>query len=545
MIPDRPAKPSLPPAAPAEDARTEPADRPIGLRRYARPATMFGRTRAVAARAASGGKQGALSGAMLFVISNMAYFAAAAIVPAHLLFAAEEHPLSVRLLTAIPAVLLVFEARGFLKDESREVPFVVLALFQYYAAFCFGVFFELKFFDLFGPVNFTAEARLYGGIAVALGAVSIWGGAHLGRHVGRDLQRWVVAAMPPAELPERWDSALLGYVGVTVMVTVLLIFVPSLIPGALTLPATYAFALEMALGLSLVAPSRKGGALIPQVILGVFLVTGVLRGTLESIFRGGIAYMTGRWVTARAVSFRIAVVVVALYALLQPVKASYRQQVWAPTARTGQSVGFADRLLAWESAFSDYFSGRYDESASEGGGRMERLSEFSAVMHAFDVIPGRVAFIDGEGLLPIFYAPIPRFLWANKPTTRDTVQRYAIIFGRQTEEGARSTAINLPLLVEGYWNFGWPGIVLVTAALGFWVGLSQKVFAGEHWALRATGIANITNLTVAGPVVYVYSSVFQTVVGRAAVCWAVYWLATMLSRRRYDFTAKMHRAARR
>lgn len=544
MIPDRPAKPSGPPAAPGEDARAEPADRPIGLRRYARPATMYGRTRAVAARAASGGKQGALSGAMLFVISNMAYFAAAAIVPAHLLFAAEEHPLSVRLLTAVPAVLLVFEARSFLQDESREVPFVVLALLQYYAVFCLGVFFELKFFDLFGPVNFSAEARLFGGIAVALGAISIWGGARLGRHLGRDLQRWALAAMPRAELPEQWDRALLSYAGVTVAVSVILIFAPNIFPGALTLPAIYAFSLEMAMAFALVAPTRTGGALIPQVLLGVFMSVGVLRGTLELVFRGGIAYLAGRWATARAVSLRVALVVIALYALLQPVKGAFREQVWAPAARTGHAASVGDRLGAWGSAFSDYFSDQHDERASEGSGAMERLSEFGAVMHAFDVIPGRVAIIDGEGLLPIFYAPIPRFLWANKPTTRDTVQRYAIIFGRQSEEGARSTAINLPLLVEGYWNFGWPGIVLVTAALGFWVGLSQKVFAGEHWALRATGIANITNLTVAGPVVYVYSSVFQTVVGRAAVCWAVYWFATMLSRRRYDFTAKMHRAAR-
>ena len=165
---------------------------------------------------------------------------------------------------------------------------------------------------------------------------------------------------------------------------------------------------------------------------------------------------------------------------------------------------------------------------------MERMSELGAVMHAFQVVPNRLDYIHGSGFLPALYGPIPRLLWADKPTTQETVQRYAIAFGRQTEVGARTTAINLPLLVEGYWNFGWPGVVFVCAALGLWLGLSQKIFAGEHWAMRATGIANLTNLAIAGPVVYLYSSVFQLFSSRIAVCWAIFWLAQLFSRREHE-----------
>jgi hypothetical protein len=477
-------------------------------------------------------ERGGFSAAILFVISNMSYFAVATIVAVHLLFAREEHSFAVRLLTATPGVLLVLEGRRFLKDEAGELPFVVLALLQYYAVFCFGVFFDLKFYDFHGLVSFSPDARLNGATAVAIGAACVWLAGRLGRHVGRDLQGWATKVMPPAEVPEQWDTALFLYSGACAVMMMATTLLPGIVPPSVEQPVLYALPIELALGFMLVVPPRRLGARMPQLLVAYLIAIGLLRGSLDAAFRGGIAYIAGRWAVARAISIRLAVAVVTLYVLLQPVKASYRQQVWVP-GRSGQSMGVSDRVGAWSNAFSVYFSDR-ESSVSDDAGAMQRLSELGAVMHAFQVLPGRVQFLDGKGLLPILYAPIPRFLWRDKPTTRDTVQRYGVVFGRQSEEGALSTAINLPLVVEGYWNLGWPGILLVTGALGFWVGLSQKVFAGKHWALRATGIANLTNLTVAGPIVFVYGTIFQVLVSRTAVCWGLFWLATMLSRRRYD-----------
>lgn len=489
------------------------------------------RTRAVNAQAV--GAEAGLSTAVLFVISNLSYFAAAAIIAAHLLFAVEEHAFPVRVLTAIPGVILVLEGRKFLKDEAGDLPFVVLALVQYYAVFCLGIFFELKFFDVSGLVWFTQDARLSGAAAVALGAVCIWAGARVGRHVGKDARPWATKVLPPTRVPAEWDSALFLFTAACIGLTLVQLLFPGIVPPALELPVSYALPIELAIGFMIVVPPRRLGDRAGQIAFGFLLALGMLKGNLELIFRAGIAYIAGRWAVARTISIRIAVAVVTLYVLLQPVKGTYRAQVWAPAARTGQTVGIIDRVSAWGTAFGAYFSDREAPTESDTGA-MARLSELGSVMHAFQVLPGRVEFLDGQGFVPILYAPIPRFIWPNKPTTRDTVQRYGIVFGRQTEEGARSTAVNLPLLVEGYWNFGWPGIALVTAALGFWVGLSQKVFTGDHWALRATGIANITGLTVAGPIVYVYGTVFQTLTGRTAVCWGIFWLATLLSKKRYD-----------
>jgi hypothetical protein len=224
--------------------------------------------------------------------------------------------------------------------------------------------------------------------------------------------------------------------------------------------------------------------------------------------------------------------IVAIYLVLQPIKHTFREQVWAPAARGGGTAGVSARVDAWENAFSVYFTDQpQSRTAAESGGAMERLSELGAVMHAFEMVPSRVDYLNGAGFFPIVYAPIPRLLWPDKPTTRDTVQRYGVTFGRQTEDGAISTALNLPLLVEGYWNFGWFGIVLVCVAVGLWLGFSQKLFAGDHWAMRAMGVANLTNITVSSSAVLIYAVIFQTMVGRIAVVWAIYWLAKALSGR--------------
>jgi hypothetical protein len=291
----------------------------------------------------------------------------------------------------------------------------------------------------------------------------------------------------------------------------------------------YAFPLELLMGFAVAAPPRRLGERAAFGVAGFTVFTGILRGQLDPLFRAGIALASGSWATMRRISLRFVVVVLVLFVIFQPVKGAFRDQVWTEQTRTGQAPGVGDRVTAWQNAFSN------DNHAQESeSGSMARLAELGAVMHAFDMLPGRVDFLDGAGFVSLLTAPIPRFLWKDKPTTRDTISRYAIVFQRQTEAASATTTINLPLLVEGYWNFGWPGIVLVCVALGFWYGVSQRMFASDHWAMRATGIANITFVTVAGAVINVYSSVFQMLTGRLFVCWAIFFVAKQLSRREHE-----------
>jgi hypothetical protein len=222
--------------------------------------------------------------------------------------------------------------------------------------------------------------------------------------------------------------------------------------------------------------------------------------------------------------------ILTVYLIFQPIKHDFRSAVWR--ARDTASISYSDRIDAWVTAFTDFWVRDTRQTEDEAkDSTIGRLSELDPVLHAIDVVPIRVQPLEGKGWLPILTSPIPRIIWRDKPTTSTLLeQRYAVVFRRQTEQGARGTAILLPLLVDGYWNFQWLGIPIACFMMGLWVGACQKIFSGPHWALRAMGVAHLARLVAQGPVAGVYSGLFQHVTGLILACWLVYGVAKALSK---------------
>jgi hypothetical protein len=200
-------------------------------------------------------------------------------------------------------------------------------------------------------------------------------------------------------------------------------------------------------------------------------------------------------------------------------------------------------VAAWGDALQGELSADSHGSGDDDSA-LVRLSELNPVMHAIEVVPTRVPYLYGESLIEVLYSPIPRLIWRDKPTMVDRAsQRYAVIFGIQTERGAQSTAIGMNLLVEAFWNFGWFGVGLWCFASGLIPGVSQTLFAGRHWALRAVGIAQIACLTISGTAVNTYSVLFQNIVARFIAVWGIFWVAQALSGRPATRRMASHRAA--
>jgi hypothetical protein len=472
-----------------------------------------------------------LSAAFAFAFQHLTLILIVGLILGHLLFAVEEHSLFFRLLTAIAPVLLVLETRDYLRDPAqKELPFLPMALLQYYLVFGVAIFWDLPFFDKNGPVNFSTYSRTAGGVAVGLGALCLWGGARAGFRLAPRLQPTVLRMLPPATVPKRWDDAFYIYGGLVAAFSVILVRFPAFIPAAMTLPVSVIFPLQLGLGFAIAVPPQKLGRRAADIFAWLGIAMGVLRGQLEPIFQMGMALVSGRWMTTKQISLRFAAVVFGLFVLIQPVKQSYRSQVWGHAARTGEELTVSERASVWETIFSDYLSDEPKPRSQEGDAAVARLSELGAVMHAFEVVPNRVDYLYGEGFAQLAYSFIPRIIWADKPTTREEItQRYAVIFGRQTEKGAETTAVGMCVIVEGFWNFGWPGIALVCFALGLVIGTTQRVCTRDHWALCAIGIAQISVLSVAGTVVAVYGGLFQLFVGRLIAVWGMYYLAQQLS----------------
>lgn len=73
----------------------------------------------------------------------------------------------------------------------------------------------------------------------------------------------------------------------------------------------------------------------------------------------------------------------------------------------------------------------------------------------------------GDTLATAAYVLIPRFIWPEKPYTTDLAKDfYERVVGRRGE-----TYLGLGIFGEGYWNLGWPGVVLLSLVSGlvFWI----------------------------------------------------------------------------
>jgi hypothetical protein len=469
--------------------------------------------------------------------------AAVVLVLAHLSFSRDQFSLTMRFLLAIPGLLFFWELHRYLREDvKRELPFNVLGLLYFYIPFSFPAFFNLDFFDIAGPVTFTEQARSSASIAIAVGSLCLFGGIRAGEVIGRGLRPGAIRLVPPATLPAAFPRAVLWYVGLNILVAMIYVSAPGLVPAVLATPLTVIVCFEIAMGLVLPRPELFNGKWSRYTAVGLMMIgwsAGLIRGVLEPVFRLGSPFFAGLWAFNRKVSFGLLVCGIGIYLLFQPVKSDFRTQVWGRA-----QTSYGERVEAWGFAFNNFFS-RDDTQDKVQDSAVGRVSELDPVMHAFDMLPGQVQSLNGSGWVQILTAPIPRLIWRDKPTTRENAeQRYAIVFHRQTEEGARSTAILLPLLVDGYWNFGWPGIVFACSMVGLWVGVCQKLWSAHHWAIEAMGVAQFSRLIVHGHLGAIYSGLYQYLTGLLIACWGVYWLAGLLSRTPVVSTQRLRQPVR-
>ena len=457
-------------------------------------------------------------------------FVGAFVVCAHVLFGREDFEIRDRLLAVIPIFPLLYEINAYTKlGRTTELPFGIYALLVYYVAFSFPAMFNTVFTDLSGRVSFNDFARFQGTAAVGVSSVMLYVGILLGRRVGSVAQPTLLRLYPPLEVPSSYPRAVgfyaLACIGATQFVTLGASF-----PAAIGVLITMSLSLTFVLGLILAKPEGFTGPWSRYLFRGVIVIgifSGLLRGVLEPLFRMTLTLFTVRWVYVRRFSVAAVVALLAVYTILQPAKASFREQTWFVHG-SAEQAGYTERITAWTSAITNVWTGRDAKEATQESS-VGRFLELDPILHAFTMLPGRVSNANGEAWLNLIYAPIPRLVWADKPNSNDLDKSYSVAFNRQNEFGARSTSIMMPLVVDGYWNFGWPGIVFVSIAVGMWVGVCQTMYSGEHWALRATAVAQFSLIAVTGSFSLLYAGLIQQVAGGVMASWFVYWLARFLA----------------
>lgn len=145
-----------------------------------------------------------------------------------------------------------------------------------------------------------------------------------------------------------------------------------------------------------------------------------------------------------------------------------RQQVYAP-------VSVSDRLKIVEK----YIEGEYDVLQNEAQGGLSRLSYTNIATF----VVNRYDFgFPGDTLDNAIYIFIPRLLWPGKPImTSAGVELNYLVFGSET------SSLGVTQIAEAYWNYGWFGVVLISALLGLIYSLfslfSLRVMAQRDWLM--------------------------------------------------------------
>jgi hypothetical protein len=156
------------------------------------------------------------------------------------------------------------------------------------------------------------------------------------------------------------------------------------------------------------------------------------------------------------------VLAISIYILLNPVKLVYRGMI-QELSTDGLASKIEIAIDSWEEVFKEgrrVKNKRIDSSQA-------RLNELIIIADCMDRVPRTIEYDYGKSWVTLLYNFIPRFLWKEKPDLRKIQTSYwAVKFGYARISFHEKSAANLPSVVDGYWNFGWPGIIIVGVIFG-------------------------------------------------------------------------------
>jgi hypothetical protein len=204
---------------------------------------------------------------------------------------------------------------------------------------------------------------------------------------------------------------------------------------------------------------------------------GLFTGLMENILMPLLMLMFGRIILSRRLGAQYMVVAVLAFAVLNPVKIAFR--------------GTVDRNIEFEDVFAwyDVLQNGLDTRADSTSTNIARFNEIVIVADTIKRVPNEIDYVTGEPWRSIFIAYIPRILWPGKPDLRRIYEsEWAISFGYMTPEEHEKTAANLPIVADGYWNFGWFGVVLVGMLIGIVIGATEVISPTNNMSRVAFGM---------------------------------------------------------
>jgi len=204
------------------------------------------------------------------------------------------------------------------------------------------------------------------------------------------------------------------------------------------------------------------------LVLSVILVladisVGVMLFNKSEAMYGGLFFVLGvlsAGVTVAKAIFGVAVVWV-LFGLVVPITDYGRVEAPRLYGENGGTVSQRVELLARYFDQSPTFA--VNEEIQNSYVRLSYIHAASFAMHRFDI------GLPGHSLMNAWAAPIPRFLWPDKPNMTEIGQDF-----NELALNFRMSGSAPGIFADAYWNFGWWGVPIVFLPLGIVFALMSR-----------------------------------------------------------------------
>ena len=470
------------------------------------------------------------SGSPLILAVGAAILVVHALAPAPL-------PIELRMLAALPGAAACFLWwRYFVGRDFERLPFLEYAVTQLYlywglAAVTTGAE------DLSG-----AGPRGWAGAVVATCVVAA---AYLLAHpVGRRLGACAAAgfeAWLPRSAPRVTPFIVIPWLGLTALIhaDVGAGIIPQRAYYLAQTVGDYSPLLAAIAWRDLRGGGRSGWLVACTITLSL---AGLLTGMMEAVVQPVLLAITLYVVLQRRIPWRFLAAGVLIVVVINPAKHRYREAAWEDAdSRQEQTRATKDPRVAaerWWKALKTTWTSDGSERATNTSGLASRLNELGINAVVLDRTPAVVPFDRGQTWGYIAVSLVPRFLYPDKPNfTRIYNDRFSITFGFQTREETETSTGAYPLVSDGYWNLGWPGVLFAATACGCLIGIFAGLFRARSWASMAVAASSFAHLHANSSLALQAMGILQNVAGMTILLWAT-WITSVA----IDATTRLGRA---
>lgn len=463
------------------------------------------------------------SGTARTAASPLFLAAAAALLLLHVV-APAALPVHLRMLGAVPgAAACLLWWRYFASRDFERLPFLEYAVTQAYLYWGLGTLTaSAEVLPVAGPRGWT-------GAAVATTVVTA--GFLLAHPIGRRLGAFAAVGLErslPRTAPPLSSVVLLPWLGLTAAVQADAFAgeVPGSLYFAVQTIGGYAPLLAAIAWRDLRAGRRSPWLVACTITLSL---AGLLTGMMEAAVQPVLMAITLQVVLRRRVPWRLLAVGALVVVIVNPAKQHYREAAWEDAVTREERAARDPRVAAerwWKALQAAWAPGRA-ETGAHTSGLASRLNELAMNAEVIDKVPATVPYDEGWAWRFIPVSVIPRFLYPGKPDFTDVFNdRFAITFAMQTPAETETSTAAFPLVADGYWNLGWPGVVFAALVVGTLIGAFVGAFRARTWATTAVATSMFSALHANNSFGGQTIGLLQQVLGLAVVLWTTWAIAT-------------------